>query len=82
MMRIWNINTSRIDTCLGIRKIAIHNLKNKSLIFYGEIKKSSGSWMKINKNYESIIFTNNIDHLKKLSENDWLYKYKQKLLED
>ena len=47
MIRIWNYNCDRISSNIGVKSIAILNKPNLDVIFVGQIRKASGSLIKL-----------------------------------
>lgn len=78
MIRIWNYNCDRISSNIGVKSIAIVNKPNMDVIFVGQIKKASGNLIKLQKNYDSILFTSDVKVLKAISQNDFIFQKSRK----
>ena len=76
MIRVWNYNCTRTRTFRGVRFLAILNEKQK-LLYFGEIKKSSGQLNSPSKNYENILFTKDPEVLLRIASADWVYRKKK-----
>ncbi|KRX09164.1 hypothetical protein PPERSA_08880 [Pseudocohnilembus persalinus] len=67
-IRIWNYNKSRIHSFRGAKEIQIKF--DEQIIFSGEIQKAPGQLNKIEKLFEFISFTNSLQVLENIENND------------
>lgn len=70
MIRIWNYNKSRIHSFRGVKDITIE--LDGLEIFKGSIKKAPGTLPSAEEHCEYILFTQNLQLLEKIDQNDWL----------
>ena len=75
MIRIWNQNSSRVNTHQGLRTIIVEEHYTKQLLFAGEAKKAKGTMENPFSNQESILFLEQQSLIRKLWKNDWLAAY-------
>lgn len=74
MIRIWNMNCSRISRNQGIRTLIIQEIYKKNVLFAGDIKQASGNLNDSVDNFESIIFTTDKQVLMGIAQQDWYLK--------
>ena len=55
-----------------MKTLVIQDALTKDLLFAGEIKQATGSLIKVKKNFDTILFTDNPKMIEKIIQNDWL----------